>query len=186
MKRHPTQLAALLTGVAVLLCSPQSASSNAPERPAETLTLVDIDGSTTTWTEDDLRAMPQVVEKEYVCVGETVGFIEIADYAGVRLSELLREAKTAQAASDYKKRNMYIMLKGTDEYQVIATWYDLETLGGSRALIAIDKNGKPIPPEMGKFRNIFPADKYFGRSVMCIERIEIHVVPGVVEKNKAG
>ena len=179
---RPTALLATVALTIAVFSATATWAGKPPERPAETLTIVDLDGSTVTLTVQNLRAMPQVAVKEHICVGEEVGFIGIADYSGVLLTDVLKKAKAAQAPGDYKKRNMYILLKGTDAYQVITTWYDLETPGGSRAMIAIDKNGKPLPPAVGKFRNVFPADKYFGRSIMCLDHIEIHVVPGVVEK----
>ena len=170
----------------VLLVSPtESPASDPPERPSDSLTLIDIDGSKTTFDLARLKKMPQVTEKECVCVGEHVGFIGIFDYTGVPLTDVLNEAKVWQSSSDLKKRNLYFVLRGTDGYQVIVTWNELaQTADGKRTMIAIEQDGKPLPTAHGQFRSLFPGDKYFGRSVMCLETIEVHCAEGLVEQQE--
>ena len=178
-------LTALSVSTVLFLCLTQVTAGKDPERPSDSLTLIDIDGSKITFDLARLKKMPQVTEKECICVGEHVGFIGIFDYAGVRLAELLNEARAFQSCSDYKKRNVYLVLRGTDGYQVVVTWNELlQTAPGTRVLIAIERDGKPIPAAKGQFRSLFPGDKYFGRSVMCLETIEIHCADGVVERDK--
>ena len=175
---------ALIAGLLVVLA--QSAGmAGAPTRSSESLTLVDLDGAKITLSAEDLRKMPLDVEEQCICVGESAGFIGIFDYTGVRMTELLHKAKAAQAASGYKKENMYLVFKGTDGYQVVASWCEITgTPDGKRALVVIEKDAKPLPPSEGKFRLAFPADKYVGRSVKCLESIEIHCADGVVERKK--
>ena len=171
--------------VLTLLPASGPARAEGPQRSSESVTLVDLDGTAITMTFDDLRKLPQEIEEESICVGHSSGFIGIFDYTGVRLSQLLDKAKVAQAGNDNKKENCYVVFKGTDGYQVIASWTELtQTIGGRQILIAIDKNSEPLPPSEGKFRLILPADKYVGRSVKCLERIEIRCAEGYVEKKK--
>ncbi len=150
-----------------------------PERPSDSITIVDVDGSTVKLSMDDMSRMLRAEEKECICVGENVGFIGIFDYEGVRLKNILQKAKAALALSDYKQENLYVVFRGTDGYQVIESWPGLRmTAGGDRAMVAVKKDGKPLPPDEGQFRLFFPADKYVGRSVKCLETIEIRLAPG--------
>ncbi len=157
----------------------------APETKADSLCLVDVDGTKIVWTLDDLRAMPQVVEDKCICVGNSSGFIGIFDYAGVRLNRLLAEATAAHGAGDYKKENMYVVFRGSDGYQVIASWTELTQQPHSlNGLVALEKDSKVLSEHEGPCRLLFPADKYVGRSVRNLVTIEIKVVDGVVERKK--
>jgi DMSO/TMAO reductase YedYZ molybdopterin-dependent catalytic subunit len=175
-------LTALCVGTALFLCAPQDTVAKDPDRPSLSLSIVDVDGSVAKLSADSLRGMPHVEEKECICVGDVVGFIGIFDYQGVRISDLLENAKAASKLSGYKQKNLYVIFKGTDKYQVIASWSELtQTPGGARAMVAIEKDGKPLPANEGAFRLVFPADKYVGRSVKCLETIEIRLAPGVTD-----
>lgn len=180
--RKAPPLEAVAVVVAALLASVPGLAGT-PERPSKAVTIVDLDGNEIRVTADQLRAMPQHTEKELVFVGEHAGFIGIFDFAGVRLVDLLEKAKAAQAAGGYQKENMYLVFRGTDGYQVVASWQELMlNADGPRVLAVLEKDGEPLPPEEGAIRLLFPGDKYCGRSVKCLETIEIHVVEGVVEK----
>jgi len=161
------------------------AAAGGPTRSSETLTLVDLDGSKVQMSLEDLRKLPQEIEEECICVGHSAGFIGIFDYSGIRLSEILEKAKAAKGASEYKQENIYVVFRGTDGYQVIASWTELtQTSDGKRVLVALDKNAAPLPPSEGKFRLVLPGDKWVGRSVKCLETIEIRCAEGVVDRKK--
>ena len=154
---------------------------------SSTLALVDLDGNKTEYSFEDLRAMPQMLEEECISIGRSAGFIGVFEFTGVRLTDFLEKAKAAQEASEYRKENMYVVFKGTDGYQVIASWTELMDLSeGRRAMLALDKGDKPLPPEEGKFRIVFPGDKFVGRSVKCLASIEIRCAEGVVDKKRDG
>ena len=156
-----------------------------PQRSSQTLTIIDSDGSKVELTVEDMRKMPQEMEKECISVGKSSGFIGIYDYTGVRLSALLEKAKATMEAKEYKQENSYIIFKGTDGYQTIASWTELMQNEGCRALVALDKDLEPLPPFEGKFRLILPGDKYVGRSVKCLETIEIRCAEGFVDLKKS-
>jgi len=48
----------------------------------------------------------------------------------------------------------------------------------------LDKNAQPQPPLEGKLGLVLPGGKWVGRSVKCLETIEIRCAEGVVEKRK--
>ncbi|HOV74710.1 MAG TPA: molybdopterin-dependent oxidoreductase [Candidatus Hydrogenedentes bacterium] len=171
--------------MAASVISAAGAWAEGPARSSETLTIVDLDGTKIPLSVADLRKMPVDIEEELICVGHSSGFIGIFDYSGVRLSELFKKAKAAEAASEYRRENMYVLFRGTDGYQTLASWTELTmTTEGKRVMIAIDKNAEPLPPLEGKFRLILPGDKWVGRSVKCLETIEIRCPDGVVDKKK--
>ena len=152
-------------------------------RPSTKIVLVDLNSMEFEFTLDELREMPQDVEEQCICVGESSGYIGIFDYSGVRLHAILGNAQAAREASGYRKENMYVVFKGTDGYQVIASWTELhQPPNGKSALLVLEKDGKPLKDAEGAIRLYFPGDKYVGRSVKCLERIEIRCTEGVVEK----
>ncbi|HPO11998.1 MAG TPA: molybdopterin-dependent oxidoreductase [Candidatus Hydrogenedentes bacterium] len=167
----------ILFAVAVSACAMPVAAE--PEKDAETLTIVDSDGAQCALSEEELRKMTQVTEAQCICVGKSSGYIGIFDYSGVLLSEVLKKAVTTATAKEYLQENSYVVFKGTDGYQVLASWNELmESPDGRRALVALNKDKSPLPPKEGRFRLILPGDKYVGRSVKCLERIEIHKAEG--------
>ncbi len=163
--------------VAILACAMPVAAE--PEKDAETLTIVDSDGAQCALSAEELRKMPQVTEAKCICVGKSSGYIGIFDYSGVLLSEVLKKAAMTANAKEYLQENSYVVFKGTDGYQVLASWNELmESPDGRRALIALNKDGAPLPPKEGQFRLVLPGDKYVGRSVKCLETIEVHKAEG--------
>ena len=151
----------------------------APLQVAETLTLVDCDGTKVTFSETDLRSMEQVTEEQCIWVGESSGYIGIFDCSGVLLSEILQRAEATFKAKDFVRENTYVIFRGTDDYQIITSWTELMgSADGLRSIIMLDKDGEPLSDEEGKFRVLFPADKYVGRSVKCLDSIEIHRAEG--------
>jgi DMSO/TMAO reductase YedYZ molybdopterin-dependent catalytic subunit len=155
----------------------------ADPRPSNKIVLVDLNKMEFEFTLDELRDMPQEIEEQCICVGESSGFIGIFDYRGVRLNDILNFAKAANEAGSYRKENMYVVFKGTDGYQVITSWTELhQPPNGKRALLVLEKDGKTLDNSEGALRLYFPGDKYVGRSVKWLERIEIRCIEGVVEK----
>ena len=101
----------------------------------------------------------------------------------MRLSEILKKAKASVEAGDNKRENLYVVFKGTDGYQIIASWTELTmTSAGKRVLIALEMDSRPLPENEGKMRLVLPGDKWVGRSVKCLETIEIRCAEGYVEK----
>ncbi len=156
-----------------------------PKRSADTLTIVDADGTRIPLTAEELQKMPKVTEAKCICVGKSSGYIGIFDYTGVRLSDLLQKAAATMTAKEYKQENAYVVFRGTDGYQVIASWTELmEAPEGRRGLVALERDGKALPEMEGQFRLVLPGDKYVGRSVKCLETIEIHTAEGCVIMSK--
>ena len=152
------------------------------DKTSETLTIVDSDGSHVTLTAKELREMPQVTAEQCIWFGKSSGYIGIYDYTGVPLSEILKRAEKTATAKEYLQENSYVVFKGTDGYQVLASWTELmESPDGRRALIALDKDGEPLEPSEGQFRLVLPGDKYVGRSVKWLASIEIHRAEGFVD-----
>lgn len=159
--------------------------ATAQEEDSETLTVVDSDGTQYTLSEEEIREMPQVTEEQCICVGKSSGYIGIFDFTGVLLGDMLEKAATTATAKEYIQENSYVVFRGTDGYQVIASWTELmESPEGRRALVAVNKDGVRLPKKEGRFRLILPGDKYVGRSVKCLERIEIHRAEGFEDSPK--
>ncbi len=173
----------LVLGAITLL--PALWAMGAPLTESKGITLVDIDGAETTFTADEIALMPQETEKSCICVGESAGYLGTYDYTGILLSKILDSAETTKKANDNKRENIYAVFIGTDGYQIIASWTELtETSSGKRILIALEKDGEPLSEKEGKYRLILPGDKYVGRSVKCLDRIELRVAEGYKPKGK--
>lgn len=175
----------MLVGM-VLVCGHVDAGKE-PAFPSDSLTLIDLDGTKIELSLNDVRALPRVVEDHCICVGEVSGYLGTFQYAGVNLRELLKKAAAAQKAGGYRKENMYLVFKGTDQYQVVASWNEVQnTAAGRQAMVVLEKDGKPLAAEEGALRLYFPGDKFVGRSVKCLDAIEIHCIDGVVEHPHEG
>lgn len=182
MKNHSTTTYAAILLFAAICSTPVFA---APLRTVETLTLIDIDGTKITFTEQELREMKQITEEKCIWVGESKGFIGIFDCSGALLTEALKYARKTEAAGDYLHENTYVIFRGTDEYQIICSWTELMRNGdGRRAMIMLEKEGEPLADDEGKFRVFFPGDKYVGRSVKCLDTTEFRCAEGFVAKKK--
>lgn len=174
--------AGLIFLIGAILYSPPGFAGN-PERPSTTLTLVDMDGTATVFQYEDLRQLPQVSVKDCICVGESSGFIGIFDYQGVPLRDVLEKAKAAHAGSDMMRENQYVVFIGTDGYQIIASWTELhQPPNGVSAMLVLEKDGEVLPDTEGFVRLALLGDKYAGRSVKCLERIEVRRADGVKPK----
>ncbi len=159
--------------------------AESPMRPSSKIVLVDLNNMEFEFSLDELRGMQQDIEEQCICVGESSGYIGIYDYSGVRLDAILGNAQAAREASGYRKENMYVVFKGTDGYQVIASWTELhQSPNGKTAMLVLEKDSKALEDAEGAIRLYFPGDKYVGRSVKCLERIEIRCTEGVIEKKK--
>ncbi len=160
-------------------------AAEVPAKMSETLTIIDSDGARVTLTKDELRQMPQLSSDQCIWVGKTSGYIGIFDYAGTSLNSVLRLAKKTAAAGDYFQENSYVIFKGTDGYQIIASWTELmDSPDGYRAMIALEKDGEPLPASEGRFRLVLPGDKYVGRSVKWLETIEVRLAEGFAPLSK--
>ncbi len=156
-----------------------------PPQQSETVTLIDSDGTRVTLTEEELRKMPQLSADQCIWVGKTSGYIGIFDYAGTSLTSVLRLAKSTVSAEDYRQENSYVIFRGTDGYQIIASWTELmDSPDGHRAMIGLERNGEPLPASEGRFRLVLPGDKYVGRSVKWLETIEIRLAEGFAPLSK--
>jgi len=175
-------LTLLCCSVAALLSAPSFTEPSFPPR-AQSLTILDVDGTSVTLSLDEIRALPAVREKECVLVGRHEGLLGKADYEGPAIADVLAKAPAAQALPQYIRNNSYVVFKGTDGFQATASWEELtESIDGRHAMIVLTKDGKPLPDAEGSMRTYFPGDKYLCRSVMYLDTIEIHVVPGVKER----
>lgn len=161
-----------------------ASAGKGPKLPSEGLTLIDLDGTKIQLTLDDLRKLPAVTEKQRICIcADDNHFDGVCDYSGARLSKILDSAKNAQACGPKKKRNLYLIFKGTDEFQVIATWHEIhDAESGKRALVALEKNGAPLPDDEGKLRLVLPGDKFVARDIKCLASIQVCCAEGFVEK----
>ena len=187
MKKHSVLLKTrrpflFLTCAALSVCFLAAVT---PLTESNSITLVDVDGTETTFDADAIAKMPQKTEENCICVGESAGYLGIFDYTGIRLSEILESAEATKASKDNKRENIYAVFIGTDGYQVMASWTELMlTSAGARVLIALKKDGEVFSEKEGKYRLILPGDKYVGRSVKCLERIELRVADGYKPKGK--
>jgi len=185
--KNPMRLVTVLMALALLFVCGHIEAEKAPAFPSDSLTLIDLDGTKIDLSLDDVRALPRVVEESCICVGEVSGYLGTFQYAGVNLREVLKKAPAAQKAGGYRKENMYLVFKGTDQYQVVASWNEIQnTAAGRQAMVVLEKDGKPLAAEEGALRLYFPGDKFVGRSVKCLDSIEIHCIDGVVEHPHEG
>jgi hypothetical protein len=99
---------------------------------------------------------------------------EEADFTGVSLWVLLQQARFSDALADRKLRaRHYLVVTGHDGYEVVVALGEIDPdFEGKTALIAISRNGAPLPPRDG-LRLVIPGDKHGGRAVYNVAHIEL-------------
>ncbi len=104
-----------------------------------------------------------------------------AAFTGVLLRDLLDAAQinlNADAKND--KLNLYIVATGSDGYQAIIAYAEIDAdFGDKPVLIAYEQDGKPIADAQGTLRLIVPGDKRGGRYVSGLVSLEVRRGPTV-------
>jgi DMSO/TMAO reductase YedYZ molybdopterin-dependent catalytic subunit len=122
-----------------------------------------------TLTASDLDAMP----REHVEITEQAG--EKATYEGVALQEILKRAGIPFGHEMRGKALAgYVLAEAKDGYEVAFSLGELDPdLGGTRAIVADKRDGKPLFAYQGPARLVLPADKEGARSVRMLEKLEV-------------
>ncbi len=125
-----------------------------------------------TLTLADLQHEPQTAESVFLHTGHGV---VAGTFTGISLWTLLEEAGVALDAS--KKNDIVrhvVIVTGADGYSAILSIGEIDPeFGGDQAIIAYEKDGKPIEGADGFARLIVPGDKAAGRAVGAIASIEV-------------
>jgi DMSO/TMAO reductase YedYZ molybdopterin-dependent catalytic subunit len=96
-----------------------------------------------------------------------------SSFGGVLLWNLLTTAGI-KSGSHRHGQFQYLEITATDCYQVVVALAELEpTFGGEQILVADSQNGSPLGLDSGFARLIIPGDKFGGRDVFWIKRIEV-------------
>jgi hypothetical protein len=96
-------------------------------------------------------------------------------FKGVLLWSLLQEAgiKIDQANKNDLLRHS-VIVSGADGYSVTLSIGEIDPEhGGDQAILATDRDGRPLEAKDGFARLIIPSDKAAGRSVSAIASIEV-------------
>jgi molybdate transport system substrate-binding protein len=129
-------------------------------------------------TQFSLRAdfAPQTLDVTYLSGEDTVS----TTFTGAKLWDVIGAAQpnfNADIRSD--KLSMYIVVTGTDGYQAVIAWGEIDPDWGDQPiLIAYEENGEPL--EGGALRLVVPGDKRGGRSVNGVTNISLRDAPASV------
>jgi hypothetical protein len=138
------------------------------------LTIAGLDGSSTTYTIEQLRQMPQ----------ESVSMLDphtqvTEKYAGVLLRDLLAKSNTplGQKLRGDEMRD-YVDVAGKDGYRAVFALAELDpAFQDNKVLLAISGDGKPLGDTQGPIRIIVPQDKRPARSVRMVTTITVRRAP---------
>jgi DMSO/TMAO reductase YedYZ molybdopterin-dependent catalytic subunit len=122
-----------------------------------------------TLTAADLAAMPrESVEMPDPDGGKTT-------YEGVPLQEILKKAGIPFGRQMRGKDLAgYVLASAHDGYEIVFSLGELDPdLGGTRAIVADKRDGKPLFQYQGPARLVLPADKAGARSVRMLEKLEV-------------
>ena len=116
---------------------------------------------------DDLKKLP--VEQADVSFQTDRGPVT-AHFTGVLLWSLLDAAGGIDDTGKGMELRHAIRVTATDGYVVVTSTGEIAPdFGGKAALIAYERDGKPL----GEFRLVMPGDKHGGRNVRDVARITI-------------
>ena len=137
------------------------------------LTVVGRDGSSTTYTLEQLRQMPQ----------ESVSMLDphtqvTGKYEGVLLRDLLAKANTPGPELRGDEMRDYVDVAGKDGYRAVFALAELDpALQDNKVLVAISGDGKPLGDTQGPVRIIAPQDKHPARCVRMVTTITVRRAP---------
>ncbi|MBV8056238.1 MAG: molybdopterin-dependent oxidoreductase [Deltaproteobacteria bacterium] len=98
---------------------------------------------------------------------------QASSFSGVLLWNLLTIAGIKTAATRHGQFQ-YVEITATDCYQVVLALADLDPrFGGEQVLVADSQNGSSLGSDIGFARIILPGDKFGGRDVFWVTRIEV-------------
>lgn len=102
-----------------------------------------------------------------------------ANYSGVPLGELLREAGVPTGENlRGKAMSTCIVVSASDGYQVVFSIAELdESVGNLQVLVADSEDGKPLAQNVGPLRLVVPGDKRPARWVRMVKTIRVVVNP---------
>ncbi len=111
-------------------------------------------------------------------IGARRGMVAAQGYAGVRLADLLEEARIRSDAPRALRRT-YVVALATDGYQAVFSWGELfNTSIGREVIVAIERDAQPLRDGEGRFTLVSLADLRPGpRHVKWLTRIDVRRVP---------
>lgn len=128
---------------------------------------------------EDLRTnyASQTVEVTYLSGEESV----TESFTGVLLWDIVN---TAQVNTNADVRNdklsLFIVATGTDGYQAVISWGEIDPEFGNEAtLVAFERDGQPL--DGGSLRLIVPSDRSDGRYVQMLASLSIRDAPKLTE-----
>ena len=120
----------------------------------------------------DLKPLPSTHIPAAVLIGDCEGFHGIHSLDGVPLATLLRMFLTIPDPAPYDR---YVVITSSDGYCATYSFGELfNSRLGNQIVIAMIKDGKPLPSTDGFAMSITGEDSTGGRSVKRIERIEVY------------
>lgn len=136
------------------------------------ISVINADNKTTTFSLDDLKSFPQ-----------TTLNIEGEDgtpnsYVGVDLYALLSKAGVPFGKDERKQTlNSYMLVKAADRYSAIYALIDVDTaFSDKKIILALLKDGKPLPENFGPFQIIATGEKKHARLIRMVTEIDIRKV----------
>jgi molybdate transport system substrate-binding protein len=131
-----------------------------------------------TLTQGSLKAdfAPQTLDVTYLSGEDTVS----TTFTGAKLWDVIGAAQpnfNADIRND--KLSMYIVVTGTDGYQAVIAWGEIDPDWGNQPiLVAYEENGEPL--EDSTIRLVVPGDKRGGRYVSGVTNISLRDAPAGV------
>jgi hypothetical protein len=120
----------------------------------------------------DLAGLP----RRSVSVKDHAG--EAVTYSGVELGEILRSAEV-KLGKHMKGTDLAncVLIQASDGYRVVFSIAEVEpSITGTVAIVADQKNGKPLDAGEGPVRLVVPSDRRFSRWVRQVIRITVIAV----------
>jgi len=136
---------------------------------AQTLTVTNADGKTTTFTPATLAALPRA--------SATLG--GKAEYEGVTLASVLREAGVPQGPRLHgKPMAAFVVVTGQDGYRAVLSLAETDPSFRDAPIVLADKTAKgPLAENEGPWRLVIGADARPDRGVRQVESVSVVIAP---------
>lgn len=174
LKTIPSRLSSCVSLALVVSCLPARSGAMLPQsgETKAAAVLLTVSGEVDhppKLTAGDLAAMPRLTVRAKEHSGEEAAFegvalIEVLKMAGVKFGESMRG----------KALSTYLVVKATDNYQVVFTPPELDPAFTDRIILLADKkNGAPLSAAEGPLRIVVPSEKRQARWVRNVLSISV-------------
>jgi len=139
------------------------------QTPAGQVTIEGDIPKTVVLTAEQFKAMNRITIHSTDMAGKT------HDYSGIAVTDILKSAGIIQPAFNRDNLNKYVIVRSSDNYEVLFSMSELDSAFSGRTIILADMaDGQPLPLAKGPYKIVIPGEeKRQARSIWSVTHFVI-------------